>query len=198
MKSTKKNKIPINHQPSPINQQSIVWTFTNQTQLNKKQFLNYVERKVFRTIRKHNLLPKNKIFILKKWLSSKEGAPGGANTLNAKVLKQILETKFTVKMTHDSRLTTHDSSNLSQIAEDIFKKILKGNFKPTTNSQQLIDTKTPLLYLSDKEVELYAKLKNIKGIKRKQNKKIQTLFKKFLTKNQDLELNIIKAAEQIQ
>ena len=154
-----------------------VWTFTNQTSLNKKQFLNYIERKVFRTIRKHNLLPKSKIFTLKK-----------TNDLNTQVLKKILQTKFETKF---STKPNTSSDNLSQITEDTFKNILKGNLKTP------IPKNAPLLHVSDKEIELYAKLKNTKVLKRKQNKKIQNLFQKFLTKNQDLELNILKARQQI-
>ena len=165
--------------------QSTVWTFTNQRQLNKKEFIDYIERKVFRTIRKFNMLPKNKIITLKK-----------QNDLNTTILKKILEKKFQVKLipTIDHRPSTIDSANLSQIAEDIFKKILKGNFTHTPTHPH---TNTPLLYLSGKELELYAKLTNTKGTKRKQNKKIQTLFNKFLKKNQDLELNILKATNQL-
>lgn len=162
--------------PNPS--KNIVWTFTNQRKLNKSQFVDYIERKVFRTIRKHNILPKNKIIELKK-----------SSTLNTKVLKKILETKFQVQFSTKPNLS---SDNSSQISEDIFKNIIKGNF-----TQRLPIKKTPLLYLSDKEIELYSKLKNIKGAKRKQNKNIQTLFNKFLKKNQDLELNIIKAYCQL-
>jgi hypothetical protein len=154
-----------------------VWTFTNKRELDKNQFIDYVERKVFRTIRKHQILPQDKVIILKK-----------ANTLNAQILKQILQTKFQVKHSTKPNIST---DNLSQAAEDIFKKITKGNFKnkPKTNA--------PLIQLSDKEIELYAKLKNIKGEKRKQDKTIQALFNKFLSKNQDLEINIIKAQNQL-
>jgi len=154
-----------------------VWTFTNKRELNKSEFLNYIERKVFRTIRKFDMLPKSKTITLKK-----------SNDLNTAVLKQILETKFPVKFNTKPNLS---SNNLSELAEQIFKNILKGNFKTTP------PTNTPLIYISDKEVELYAKLSNIKGTKRKQDKKIQTLFQKFLKKNQDLELNIVKAIGQL-
>lgn len=154
-----------------------VWTFTNKRELNKSQFMDYVERKVFRTIRKYQMLPKDKIIKLKK-----------SNDLNVLVLKKILETKFQVKFTKIPNLL---SDNLSQVAEDTFQNILKGNF----NGPQPEDK--PLYFLSDKEIELYAKLKNIKGLKRKQDKKIQNLFSKFLKKNQDLELNIIKALKQL-
>lgn len=155
-----------------------VWKFTNQKELDKNQFIDYVQRKTFRTIRKHKILPRNKIITLKK-----------TNTLNTLVLKQILETKFEVNYNIKSNIS---SDNLSQSAENIFKNIINGNF----NGKQ--KTNAPLIYLSDKEVELYAKLKKIDGTKRKQDKKIQALFKKFLTKNQDLELNILKAMNQIQ
>ena len=154
-----------------------VWTFTNQRELNKSQFIDYVERKVFRTIRKYQMLPKDKIIKLKL-----------SNNINTAILKKILETKFQVKFTKTPNLS---SDNLSQVAEDTFRNILRGKFIGPQPEDK------PLYFLSDKEIELYAKLKNIKGIKRKQNKKIQTLFSKFLKKNQDLELNIIKALKQL-
>ncbi len=153
-----------------------VWTFTNQRELDKNQFIDYVERKVFRTIRKFQLLPSTKIITLKK-----------SNNLNTKVLKQILETKFQVKFSVKPNIS---ADNLSQTAEDIFARIIKGNFNHKTKP-------SPLLHISDKEIELYASLKKIKGTKRKQDKKIQNLFNKFLKKNQDLELNILKAQNQI-
>jgi len=165
-----------------------VWTFTNQKELNKSEFINYVERKVFRTIRKYQMLPKNKIITLKKLPSGKEGTCGGANNLNTLILKEIIEKKFEVKFSEKPNLS---SDNLSQIAENTFKNILKGSFK------NQIPHNAPLSQLSDKEIELYTKLKNIKGTKRKQDKKIQSLFEKFLKKNQDLELNIVKAMNQI-
>ncbi len=154
-----------------------VWTFTNKKELNKSQFLDYFERKIFRTIRKHSMLPKNKTIKLKK-----------SNNLNTMALKSVLEKKFKVEFSTNPNFSTE---NLSQIAEDIFKNILKGNFK------HQIPKNAPLSQLSDKEIELYTKLSNTKGTKRKQNKKIQNLFEKFLKKNQDLEINVTKAMLQI-
>ena len=154
-----------------------VWTFTNQKELNKSQFIDYFERKVFRTIRKYNLLPKDKIIILKK-----------STNLNTIVLKKVIEKKFKVIFSNKPNLS---SDNLSQLAEDIFKEVLKGNFKSK------ITKNAPLSQLSDKEIELYAKLSNIKGTKRRQDKKIQELFDRFLKKNQDLELNVVKATWQL-
>ena len=42
-----------------------VWEFTNQRKLNKKEFLHYVEKKVFKTIRKYDMLPEDRKIILK-------------------------------------------------------------------------------------------------------------------------------------
>jgi len=154
-----------------------VWIFTNQRELNKSQFIEYFERKVFRTIRKHRMLPKDKIITLKK-----------DSSLNTIILKKVIEKKFEVDWATKPNLST---DNLSQIAEDIFKEILKGNFKKQTPKN------APLAQLSDKEIELYAKLTSTKGTKRKQDKKIQSLFDKFLEKNQDLELNVVKAIGQL-
>ena len=156
---------------------NIVWEFTNQKKLNKSEFIDYFERKVFRTIRKYNMLPEDKIIKLKE-----------TDYLNYKVLKQIIDKKFETKNSNKPNIL---DDNLSEVAEKTFGNILNGNFSgPTPN-------KRPLYFLSDKEVELYAKLTNIDGKKRKQNKKIQNLFEKFLNKNQDLEINIIKALAQI-
>ena len=159
---------------------NMVWEFTNQRKLTKSGFIDYFERKVFRTIRKYNMLPKNKIIKLKKDLK-----------LNTQVLKSILEKKFKVKFVEQPNFS---SNNLSQIAEETFSNILNGKFEGLSP-----DTKPfmPLYFLFDKEIELYAKLKGIKGKKRKQNKKIQQLFEKFIEKNPDLEHNIVNALNQI-
>ncbi len=154
-----------------------VWKFTNKKELNKSEFVEYIERKVFRTIRKYQMLSKNRIIILEK-----------SGDLNTAVLKNIVETKFKVSVGENPNLS---SENLSQVAEDIFNNILNGKFDgPSPNDK-------PLYYLSDKEIELYAKLKNIKGDTRIKRANIQNLFKKFIKKNQDLELNIIRALSQI-
>jgi len=169
--------------------ETTVWQFTNQKRLTKSEFINYFERKVFRTIRKFEMLPKNKIFKLKMpQNSNKGGTPSGAD-LNTTILKHILEKKFKVDFSSSPNIS---SDNLSQAAESIFKNLLNGKMSGPKPDDK------PLYYLSDKEVELYAKLKNIKGKKRIEDKKIQLLFNKFKKKNQDLELNVVKALGQIQ
>ena len=155
-----------------------VWEFTNQKKLTKNEFVDYFERKVFKTIRKYEMLPKNKIVTLKK-----------SEDINTSVLKKIIEKKFEVKY---STKPNFSSENLSDAAEDIFKNILQGKFTGPTPENK------PLYFLSDKEIELYAKLTEVKGKSKKRDEKIQKLFEKFLKKNQDLELNIVKALNQVQ
>ena len=159
---------------------NFVWEFTNQRKLTKKEFISYFERKVFKTIRKFNLLPKNKIFTIKK-----------SNDINTKILTKILETKFEVKTTGKPNTS---SENLSTIAEDIFDNLLEGKFKGKKPKDKLI---YPLYYHSDAEVELYTKLTNLKGTKSKRKKHVQELFNKFKDKNPDLEINVVKALAQI-
>ncbi len=156
----------------------VVWRFTNQKELNKSEFISYFERKIFRTVRSFEMLPVDKIFILKR-----------SNDLNTAVLGRVLKGKFQVVFGKDVNVV---SDNLSQVAEDIFRQVVDGDF------HYVVSEVAPLRYLSDKEVELYAKLKNIEGSPRERDGEIQTLFSKFFVKNPDLELNILKAQTQIE
>lgn len=158
-----------------------VWEFTNQRKLTKKEFITYFERKVFKTIRRYQMLPETKVFSIKE-----------DNSLNSNVLKQILSQKFKVMY---SKKPNTSSENLSDVAEKTFENILKGDFNgPKPKQGNLI---RPLYFHSDKELEVYAKLKEIKGEKHSRNKQVQDLFNKFMKKNPDLEINVIKALMQI-
>ena len=105
-----------------------VWKFTNGTELNEKEFLNYIERKVFKTIRRFEMLKNradNEIFI------------SASDDLNTKVLNYILATKFSLKF---SAKPFFSSENLSDVSEENFLKILDGKFKrkkTTQNKNQL-------------------------------------------------------------
>lgn len=149
-----------------------VWKFTNQTELCKNCFTDYIERKIFRTVRKYNLLDGRTIKLKKE------------NSLNYNILKNILSKKFEIKQGSIS------TENLSGLAERGFLGVLRGDFsKAKSNS--------PLQDVSDDELELYAKLRNIRGKVRNKNIKVQELFKRFIKKNPDLEINIIGAVEQL-
>jgi hypothetical protein len=169
----------INFQSSKSNM-AHVWEFTNQRKLNKKEFIDYFEKKVFKTIRKFEMLPKDKIFVIKK-----------GDGINTAVLTKVLEKKFEVKT--DGKVNT-SSDNLSEIAEDIFGNLLNGKFDGAKPKDKLI---YPFYYHSDAEIELYAKLVGIKGDKSPRDKNIQVLFDKFRKKNPDLEINVVRALAQL-
>jgi hypothetical protein len=158
-----------------------VWKFTNGIELNEKEFCNYIEKKVFKTIRKYEMLRelKSNVVLLSNSLD-----------LNTQVLNQILKTKF---LTEESKKPSFSSKNLSDLSEEIFSEILKGNFKSIKKERKI-----PLKFHSDKEIQLYAKFKKIKGEMKKRDKRIQTLFEKFMKKNPDLEHNIVNAFEQLE
>ena len=157
-----------------------VWEFTNQRKLDKKEFINYFERKIFRTIRKYQMLPRDRIFKIKD-----------DKTINNKVLKEIIEQKFQVDYSKKPNIS---SENLSSAAEEIFDRVLDGKFEGPSPEDKPF---RPLYFHSDKEIEVYAKLKDKKSEKPKRNKKIQELFSKFMKKNPDLELNVVKTLKQI-
>ncbi len=158
-----------------------IWKFTNGIELNEKEFLNYIERKVFKTIRKYELM---------KGFGVKEIAVSDSVDLNTRVLNHILNTKFQIKK---SKRPFFSSKNLSDISEERFLKMLDGNFRIKKKTEE----KGPLHLHSDKEIQLYAKLKKINGETRKRDKGIQELFEKFMIKNPDLEHNIVNAFEQL-
>lgn len=154
-----------------------VWKFTNQTQLCANCFCDYFERKILRTIRKLELLPSGREFVLKK-----------LDSINTQVLIFVLKKNFSIKFGNKSNI---DDKNLSDYAEGDFLSVLNGKFG---KKEKII---SPLSDLSDEEIILYAKLRRISGKKPKRNEKIQKLFEKFRKKNQDLEHNIVNAWGQI-
>lgn len=162
-----------------MNTKEYVWKFTNQKELDGGEFVDYFEKKIFRTIRKYAMLPEDRIILLRK-----------SGDLNTSVLKKILGKRFKVKL---SDRPNFSSENLSECAEKILDNALKGKF---TGARPKDELSRPLYFLSDREIELYAKIKNIHGEKRKPNKKIKELIDKFLEKNQDIEINIVRAMEK--
>lgn len=151
-----------------------VWEFTNQTKLCKKCFSDYIERKVFRTIRKEDMLSGNSVELKKE------------DNINYILLRSILQSKFNV--VDGNKL---NSENLSDFAEKDFLNIIKGDFSSFDMG------KSPLCFVSDAELEVYAKIVGLKGKKKLRDKRVQELFSRFMKKNPDLEINIVKAMGQL-
>lgn len=158
-----------------------VWEFTNQRKLNKKEFLQYVEKKVFKTIRKYDMLPIDKKIILKE-----------DGLLNTVVLKYILEKKFNVEygLKYD-----FISNSLTDVSEGAFKNVLKGKFEGSKAKDTIC---RPLFDLLDDEIKKYAELVDLKGDIKKRDENVQKLFEKFKKKNPDLDHNIVNAMKQIE
>jgi len=129
------------------------------------------------------MLPKSRTIKLKK-----------SKALNSKVLETVLKKKFFISFIADNKKPDFSSENLSEIAEKSFVNSINGKFDGEIPSKKPF---IPLYFLSDPEINLYAKLNHIKGKKRKQNAKILVLFNKFLKKNPDLEHNIVNAIQQL-
>jgi len=140
-----------------------VWEFTNQRKLNKKEFLHYVEKKVFRTIRKYGMLPEDRKIVLAK-----------SDELNAVVLRHIIEKKFPVVSSGKANFST---DNLTDVSEESFKNVLKGKFVGPSAKENGVCR--PLFDLSDAEIEKYAELVRLKGKKKKRDTKVAELFEKF-------------------
>ncbi len=160
--------------------ENIVWEFTNKRKLNKKEFLHYIEKKVFKTIRKYDLLPEDRKIILKD-----------DGFLNTVLLKFILEKKFKVDY---GDVFNFVSDNLTDVAENAFKNVLAGNFDGLKAKDKFC---RPLYDLTDEELEKYGELLNLKGKKRERDEKIVELFEKFKKKNPDLDHNIVNAMAQV-
>jgi hypothetical protein len=159
-----------------------VWKFTNGTELDEAKFLDYVERKVFKTIRRFQML---------KNTGTHEISISGDKKLNTRVLNFILSKKF---KTAPSKKPSFDSKNLSDLSEKIFSRVLRGKIDDVIQKEIVA---FPLCFLSDREIELYAQLNSLDGIRKKRNKRIQELFSRFVAKNPDLEHNILNAQRQI-
>ena len=168
-----------------IARKNIVWKFTNQRELTKSQFLDYFEKKIFRTIRQYNMLRDK---------SGRRIKLQKENSLNFIVLKNVLEKKFSVSVVASGSDVVSD--NLSDVAESAFENVLDGNF----DLLRLKPKNQPLYFLSDAEVSLYAKLSGLSGTvkNKKRNDHVQKLFATFMKKNPDLEHNVVNAMRQLE
>lgn len=165
----------------------IVWTFTNKKSLTASEFVDYFQRKVFRTIRKCGGLPED---YKEKGIKVLDDG-----SLNFEVLRFVLEQKFLVNVLKSKGKGVFVAENMSDVAEDSFENFLKGKFEGKMLKDSVY---RPLYFLSDEEVELYAKLKGIKWKLHKRNNRVQSLFERFKKNNPDLEHNIVNAVGQLE
>jgi hypothetical protein len=152
----------------------IVWEFTNQRKLTSDEFIRYFEKKVKSTIRKYRM-PLHEI----KKQSKK--------TLKENVINHIIKNL-------PYRKGKISDDNLNNITNKIFYIMMYD--KADEKLFKFIPKNQPLYFLSDKEIILYAKLKNIKGNLQEPRAKLKQIdkFIKILEKrNQDIRQNIVQA-----
>ena len=152
--------------------EKIVWKFTNKRELTEKEFIRYFEKKVKSTIRKYHM----PVGVLKK------------QTLKAKVLNFILQNL-------QVRKGKIGDENLNSVTNKIIYVLMHGNEK---NLKKLMPKNQPLYFLSNKEIELYAEIKKIKGKSPAEKgkgklKEIDDFLSRIEEKNQDIRQNIVQA-----
>lgn len=149
-----------------------VWRFTNKQQLCEKCFAEYFERKVKGTIRKYNM-PINSVV---------------GKSLKAKVINNIIKDL-------PERKGKLSSENLDDISLGILNEVMHGKAE---NLKKFLPKNQPLYFLSDREIEIYARIKGIKGeIKKPKEEKINNFIKRIEEKNPDIRHNIIKALDAL-
>ena len=147
-----------------------VWKFTNQQQLCTACFIRYFESKVKKTIRKYQM----PISLLQE------------KTLKARVLNSIIKNL-------PERKGKLSDENLNDISNKIIEIIM---YSKVNDLKKLLPKNQPLYFLSDKEIELYAKINKIKEKidKPKSNlKEIDNFIAKIEEKNPDIRHNIVEA-----
>lgn len=151
-----------------------VWKFTNKKELTEKEFVEYFERKVKGTIRKYSM----------------PIGPCSQKSINAEVINHITNT-----------LAVRKGKVSSQSMDDVSIAVLREMmFGKAENLKRFLPKNQPLYFLSESEIQLYAKIKNLKGNiskRSKEEEKINDFIKKIEQKNPDIRHNIVKAIEFI-
>lgn len=172
-----------------------VYEFTNKRKLCKRCFINYFQKKTLYIIRKFKMIQNNDKIAYKK-----------TSDFRDLVLEDILEMfaeKANIELIRlPSKKTTNKiaiSSTVDSESDEIVHDIIKGTVKDLKKTLPVIKkTIKPLYLFLDKEVLLYAKLKNLK-FKNKKNKqdKIQMFLNDLEKKHPEIKQAIVKGCLKI-
>ncbi len=162
-----------------------VYEFTNQRKLCKTCYVSWFEKKFLYTLRKFNMLDKGDTVSYTK-----------SNDVQTKVLEHLL------KMIEGRRIKIKNKGkkialNYSTdfVAEKIIDLILNGNIKDKEKFKPVYKNKIMPLYLFlDKEIELYAKIKNIEFKKRKKENSLLNYLEK---KHPEVKQSVVKGILEI-
>jgi len=129
-----------------------VYEFTNKRKICKTCFVRWFEKKFLYTIRRFNLIKKRDIIYYKKTKNFRD--------VVLENLLKMYSQKGTIKLVKfPSRKSKFASSSTADIeAKKIVETIIKKNILNLNKKESI----KPLILFLDKEVLLYAKLKNLK------------------------------------
>jgi len=151
-----------------------VWEFTNKRKLTESEFVKYFEKKVKNTIRKYNM-PINTL---------------RGSSLKIKVVNNILKNI-------PIRKGNLNEKSLDDISVSVLHEMMYGK---SENLSKFLPKNQPLYFLSEKEIILYAKIKNLKGSlagRTGKKKEINEFMKKIEKTNPDIRHNIINSLLRI-
>ena len=144
-----------------------VYEFTNQRKLCKNCFIKYFQKKVLYTIRKFKMIKRDDVI-------GYENNKGFRGVVLEDVLKMFSKKAMVelVKMPTKKKVNKIAvASTIDLESNEIVNEIIKGNLKKFKKIKPVEGKSIKPLYLFlDKEVSLYANLKDLKFIKKKQKK----------------------------
>ncbi len=166
-----------------------VYEFTNKRKLCKKCFIKWFEKKVFYVNRKFGLIKKGDVLVYKK-----ENNFRGIvlekilNLLSEKIDIEIAKIKTKNKK---CKIVVEDTIDLT--ANKIVCEIIGGELKKFDEFKPIYGKIIKPLYLFlDKEVELYAKLKNLKYEKKKEKRdKISSFINNLEKKHPEIKRAVV-------
>lgn len=134
-----------------------VYEFTNQRKLCKNCFIRYFQKKALYTNRKFSLIKKGDVIGYKK-------SQGFRDVVLQDVLK-LFEEKILIKLVRvpNKKITKIAvSSTIDTESNKLIQDLIKGRVKLKDLMPKQKNTIAPLYLFLDKEVKLYAELKNLK------------------------------------
>ena len=165
-----------------------VYEFTNKRKVTEREFIRWFEKKFFYTIRKFNMVNKGDII---KY--------SGENNFRDVVLEYLLKMlviKFPVKLVKSSKkvkkIAFSDTTDI--IASKIINEIFKGDISRLKIKPVEGKIIRPLYLFLDKEVLLYAKLRNLKFKKEKGKKdNLNDFINELELKHLEIKHSIVKS-----
>jgi len=162
-----------------------VYEFTNKRKLCKTCYVHWFEKKFLYTIRRFNLIKKGDLISYKK-----------SKNLREVVLEHLLKMysqKGIIKLSSTKSKKFANSDTADVESEKIVNAIIKKNILNLKKENSF----KPLILFLDKEVLLYAKLKNLKFKQEKRKNKINEFVDELEKKHPEIKQAIVKSGFEI-